>query len=197
MKLKQVEMDRLRKECKEKEKLLKETEVKGAEEERHNLTQQYNMLSSSISGLAGELKQMQIKIKEIRDELNEPQYRDAEANFRDCYVKRWVYEKTRKDICRYRAALDHAIMKFHSKQMEAINQYLDHYWRIIYQGNDIETIRIKTDNAEDPGEENKLKVNLSVKSRKTYNYRFLSLYFNDWIDLSCGAVKILYFMHFA
>ena len=40
--------------------------------------------------------------------------------------------------------VDDAIINFHQRKMEQINQILRELWTRVYQGNDIETIKIKS-----------------------------------------------------
>uniref|UniRef100_A0A914XY67 DNA repair protein RAD50 n=1 Tax=Panagrolaimus superbus TaxID=310955 RepID=A0A914XY67_9BILA len=63
-----------------------------------------------------------------------------------------------KDLETYVKCLDGAIIAFHSLKMERINIILQELWSSVYDGNDIETIRIKS---EPVGGSDK---------RKSYNY---------------------------
>jgi len=48
-----------------------------------------------------------------------------------------------QDLDNYYKVVDNAIIKFHQRKMEQINSILSELWSRVYQGNDIETIKIK------------------------------------------------------
>lgn len=71
-----------------------------------------------------------------------------------------------KDLDRYYKTVDDSIIEFHQHKMEQINSILSELWARVYQGNDIETIKIKSQTVG------------SAEKKKSYDYRFvLSFYF--------------------
>jgi len=88
-------------------------------------------------------------------------------------------EMANEDLNTYYAALDHAIMKFHSLKMEEINKTIKELWISTYQGNDIDYIEIRTDVETEGGSKN----DASTK-RKSYNYRVSVLATGE-----CGSSK--------
>jgi len=65
-----------------------------------------------------------------------------------------------KDLDRYYKTVDDSIIEFHQHKMEQINSILSELWARVYQGNDIETIKIKSQTVG------------SAEKKKSYDYRF-------------------------
>lgn len=62
------------------------------------------------------------------------------------------------DLSKYSAALDAAVMKYHSIKMEEINHIIEELWKATYRGTDVDTIMIRSE-AE------------NAKGNRSYNYR--------------------------
>ena len=58
-----------------------------------------------------------------------------------------VQQHSEKDLQKYYNALDYAMQHFHKDRMDSINTIIRELWRLIYKGNDIDHIEIKTDEA--------------------------------------------------
>lgn len=56
-----------------------------------------------------------------------------------------IQKHTEKDLQKYYTALDTAMTHFHKDRMESVNKIIRELWRLIYRGNDIDFIEIKTD----------------------------------------------------
>jgi len=65
------------------------------------------------------------------------------------------------DLEKFYKALSYSITRFHQERMEVINRLVKELWRQTYRGNDIDYIRIKTDDV-DP--------NAEIDKRKKVNY---------------------------
>ncbi|KAL9585222.1 MAG: hypothetical protein Q9212_001652 [Teloschistes hypoglaucus] len=63
-----------------------------------------------------------------------------------------------EDLGRYGSALDKAVMQYHSLKMEEINRIAEELWKRTYQGTDVDTILIRSDNEE-------------ARGNRSYNYR--------------------------
>uniref|UniRef100_A0A914YPJ5 Uncharacterized protein n=1 Tax=Panagrolaimus superbus TaxID=310955 RepID=A0A914YPJ5_9BILA len=72
-----------------------------------------------------------------------------------------------KDLETYVKCLDGAIIAFHSLKMERINIILQELWSTVYDGNDIETIRIKSEPME-----KSLKCEIDVVQDKKFWHQF-------------------------
>lgn len=60
----------------------------------------------------------------------------------------WQVQKhVEKDLQKYYSAIDYAMLHFHKDRMNSINTIIRELWRLIYKGNDIDYIEIKTDDA--------------------------------------------------
>lgn len=103
-----------------------------------------NELSGRAAHLRGELQGIHAQISSREDELR-VDYRDIEER----YIKKLVHIRVgtmaNHDLDKYSAALQHAILQFHSIKMEEINQTLDYLWKKTYQGTDIDTVLIRTE----------------------------------------------------
>lgn len=103
-----------------------------------------NELSGRAAHLRGELQGIHAQISSREEELR-VDYRDVEER----YIKKLVHIRVgamaNHDLDKYSAALQHAILQFHSIKMEEINQTLDYLWKKTYQGTDIDTVLIRTE----------------------------------------------------
>lgn len=81
----------------------------------------------------------------LMDELASD-YKDIDQIYREQQLLVQTNKMAIEDLALYHKALDNAIMKFHSLKMESINQKMKEMWEKTYQGNDIDTIEIRSDN---------------------------------------------------
>ncbi|KAG4428567.1 hypothetical protein IFR05_015951 [Cadophora sp. M221] len=87
-------------------------------------------------------------------------YKDAAANYRKAHVEVETTKAAIDDMQKCSKALDNAIMQFHSVKMEEINSIAAELWQKTYQGTDVDTIMIKSEND-----------NPSASTRRNFNYR--------------------------
>ena len=85
-------------------------------------------------------------------------YKDAASKFKEAHIKVETTKAAIEDLGRYGGALDKAIMKYHSLKMEEINRIIGELWQETYQGTDVDTILIRSDNE-------------NAKGNRSYNYR--------------------------
>lgn len=85
-------------------------------------------------------------------------YKDAAKNFKRAHIEVETTKAAVEDLGRYGGALDKAIMKYHSIKMEEINRIIEELWKKTYQGTDVDTILIRSDNE-------------AAKGNRSYNYR--------------------------
>lgn len=85
-------------------------------------------------------------------------YKDARYKYKEAHIKVEATKAAIEDLGRYGGALDKAIMQYHSLKMEEINRVIEELWRATYQGPDVDTILIRSDNE-------------NLKGNKSYNYR--------------------------
>ncbi|KAI4153552.1 MAG: hypothetical protein LQ340_002254 [Diploschistes diacapsis] len=85
-------------------------------------------------------------------------YKDAAQIYRKAHIEVETTKAAVEDLGRYGGALDKAIMKYHSLKMEQINRSIEELWKATYQGTDVDTILIRSDNE-------------TGKGNRSYNYR--------------------------
>ncbi|WFD34747.1 DNA repair protein rad50 [Malassezia cuniculi] len=106
--------------------------------------QEENEMNGKASHMRGELQGIQAQIASREQELVDD-YRDIEERYTQKQLHIRVGGMANQDLDKYCAALQHAILQFHSIKMEEINQTLDYLWKKTYQGTDIDTILIRTE----------------------------------------------------
>ena len=126
------------------------------------------------------------RIRESEAELGQPQYADIVLEYRRKEVELRTLEMGNKDFQQYCKGLEKALLSYHSKKMESINQVrrvrsgrpwcgagvglgtrrtaavmqvLKELWQKTYRGQDIEYIEIRADTAD--------------SGKSAYNYRVI------------------------
>jgi DNA repair protein RAD50 len=92
----------------------------------------------------------------------ERDYKDTAQNHKEAHIKVETTRAAIDDLGRYATALDQAIMRYHSLKMQEINRIMEELWRKTYQGTDVDTILIRSDNE-------------NAKGKQSYNYRVCSM----------------------
>ncbi|KAJ1033479.1 hypothetical protein NDA13_001470 [Ustilago tritici] len=116
-----------------------------------------NRLNGEASHLSGELASLRSQIKgrelELRDE-----FKGVHQNYKRKLIEVKTSEMANNDLEKYAKALENAIMRYHAIKMEEINDIIRYLWQKTYQGTDIDTILIKSDNE-------------GARGNRSYNYR--------------------------
>lgn len=114
-------------------------------------------LSTEKSALAGEMRS---KDKQLEQLINDfaTDYADAKDKYKETLAKVQTTTSAMSDLGKYGAALDKAVMKYHSLKMEEINRIIEELWKSTYRGTDVDAILIRSDNE-------------SGKGNRSYNYR--------------------------
>ncbi|KAF2112071.1 AAA domain-containing protein [Lophiotrema nucula] len=143
---------------------IEELESHNAEQDNERYTQdgqkwqnEVNRLSTVIAGDYATIATKDKALKEILDEWD-TDYKEAAYKYREAHIKVETTKAAVEDLGRYGGALDKAIMKYHTLKMEEINCIVEELWRQSYQGTDVDTIRIRSDNE-------------TGKGNRSYNYR--------------------------
>eukprot|EP00835_Amoeboradix_gromovi_P004007 NODE_290_length_11632_cov_0.441256.p1 type:complete len:1241 gc:universal NODE_290_length_11632_cov_0.441256:2619-6341(+) len=123
---------------------------------QHELTTSISDKTKRIASLNGQTKQLDDQRKELSKELM-TYYKDANLKHHTTLVSTITGELAIGDLTVYAVALDQAIMTYHSQKMRLVNDIIRELWVETYQGNDIDTIEIKTE--------------VESKGNKSYNYR--------------------------
>ncbi|CAL3972242.1 unnamed protein product [Diplocarpon coronariae] len=111
----------------------------------------------------------------------ETDYKDAAELYRKGHIEVETTKAAIEDMTKCQKALDSAIMKFHSVKMEEINNLAGELWRKTYQGTDIDTIMIRS--------ENETAASSSTSTRRNYNYRVVMVKQDAEMDMRgrCSA----------
>nr|WJN25013.1 DNA repair protein [Pseudozyma thailandica] len=116
-----------------------------------------NRLNGEASHLSGELASLRSQIKGREAELRE-EFKGVHANYKRKLIEVKTSEMANNDLEKYAKALENAIMRYHAIKMEEINDIIRYLWQKTYQGTDIDTILIKSDNE-------------GARGNRSYNYR--------------------------
>jgi DNA repair protein RAD50 len=146
------------------------TEREGA---RYQLERQ--SLAAEQATLVGQMKSKDVQLKQLVDDY-EIEYKDAAKQYKLAHIQVETTKACIEDLGRYVGALDKAIMKYHTLKMEEINRIIDELWRKTYQGTDIDTILIKSENE-------------NARLNKSYNYRVCMVKSDTEMDMRgrCSA----------
>ncbi|XP_060096492.1 DNA repair protein RAD50 [Heteronotia binoei] len=157
-----------------------ELQVPQLKKDRQHLEEKTEDLKRNHNLALGRQHGFEEEILRFKKELRDPQFKDAEEEYRKKMIVMRTTELANKDLDIYYKALDHAIMTFHSMKMEEINKIIRDLWRSTYRGQDIEYIEIRSD-----ADEN---VSASVK-RRSYNYRVVMIKGDTALDMRgrCSA----------
>ncbi|OLN84343.1 DNA repair protein RAD50 [Colletotrichum chlorophyti] len=126
--------------------------------EAKQLENRHNRLVAERGSIMGQMKTKDEELARLIAEW-EQEYKNASRKYRESHIKVETTKAAIEDLGRYGAALDKAIMQYHSLKMEEVNRIAGELWQSTYQGTDIDTILIRSDN------EN------ATTGRRSYNYR--------------------------
>lgn len=150
-------LEQVRREIEELEQHNAEDEKAYWEREGSKWQLQRNKLSAEQATVVGALKSKDETLVSILADYD-TEYKDSAKKYKEAHIRVETTKACVDDLGRYGGALDKAIMKYHSLKMEEINRIVGELWRRTYQGTDVDTILIRSENE-------------NVKSNKSYNYR--------------------------
>lgn len=150
-------------------------------QERNKLLEQRDTIQAKKSQTTGQIAELENQSKALKKELDRPEFKNAVKNYLKTYSESVVLKKIISDILKYRNALEWALMKYHAEKMEQINRSIYSLWRDIYRGNDIDYIRIKTEDESKPDR--------VTDKRRQYHYRVVQAKNDVEIDMRgrCSA----------
>lgn len=117
----------------------------------------YDSFSTQKSSKLGAAKAKDDQLGQLIKDW-ETDYKDAAYLYKKAHIEVETTKAAVEDLGRYGGALDKAIMKYHSIKMEEINRIIEELWKKTYQGTDVDTILIRSDNE-------------AAKGNRSYNYR--------------------------
>ncbi|KAJ5037557.1 uncharacterized protein L3040_007729 [Drepanopeziza brunnea f. sp. 'multigermtubi'] len=109
----------------------------------------------------------------------ETDYKSAAEDYRKAHIEVETTKAAIDDMVKCTKALDSAILQFHSVKMEEINSIAGELWRATYQGTDVDTIMVRSDNE-----------NVSTTTtRRNFNYRVVMVKQDAEMDMRgrCSA----------
>lgn len=176
---KEAEADVLKKKIEELRKSLGDLKYETLRTEKRKLQMEEETLNREKAQAQGRLREQQVTIASLRDELKNPVYANAEREYHEKVVKKKVMEAASSDLHSYYKATEWAMLHFHKEKMREINTIIRELWRQIYRGSDIDYIEIKTDVPEQT----------SADKRSQYNYRVVQMRNDVEIDMRgrCSA----------
>ncbi|EKG13927.1 Recombination/repair protein Rad50 [Macrophomina phaseolina MS6] len=161
---------------------IQELEEHNAEADRDRCQKEANAwqrkrerLAAESATLVGEARTKDEQLKRFLEEWD-TDYKDAAKNYKEAHIKVETTKAACEDLGRYGGALDKAIVKYHSLKLEEINRIIEELWRKTYQGTDVDTIMIRSENE------------TSNKTR-SYNYRVVMVKQDAEMDMRgrCSA----------
>ncbi|PAV91154.1 hypothetical protein WR25_10968 isoform B [Diploscapter pachys] len=134
-------------------------------ESRDELDRQHNNYSSEKeqaegenSRIGGKMEELHRGIKEAKLELQKKEYQNVLEELRKVMVTNEVNKCAVMDIENYASVLDKKLIEFHAEKMREVNDNLEELWREVYDGADIESIKIRADKGK------------ASKTRAAYDY---------------------------
>ena len=143
--------------------------------EGHRWQNERNKLTAEQATIIGNVRSKDDQLAQLLKDW-ETDYKDAPFKYKEAHIKVETTKAAIEDLGRYGGALDKAIMKYHSLKMEEINHIIEELWRKTYQGTDVDTIQIRSENE-------------TQKSNKSYNYRVVMVKQDAEMDMRgrCSA----------
>ncbi|KAF2222525.1 DNA repair protein Rad50 [Elsinoe ampelina] len=114
-------------------------------------------VNAELNKLVGQLQEKDSRLQKNIEDW-ETDYKDAAYKYKEAHIRVETTKAAVEDLGRYGGALENAVMKYHTLKMEEVNRIIDELWRRTYQGTDVDTIVIKSENE-------------SQKGGKSYKYR--------------------------
>ncbi|XP_062223293.1 DNA repair protein RAD50 [Phragmites australis] len=141
-----AEVDRLTRDIESlEERVLSIGSLSTVEADLKRHSQEKERLVSEFNRCQGTLSVYQSNISKHKQELKQTQYKDIEKRYTNQLLQLKTTEMANKDLDRYYAALDKALMRFHTMKMEEINKIIKELWQQTYRGQDIDYISINSD----------------------------------------------------
>lgn len=167
--------------CANLAKKLDNLDYRSVDCERKELVKKRDTFSIRRGELLGRMGEVNNHVAQLKREVNEPKYKESLKNYRSAHFELAIRRRAINDLLEHRAALEWALIQFHSEKMRDINSLIRQYWRMIYKGNDIDFIEIDTE--DDPEKKT------STSKRRNYNYKVVQSKNNSKIEMRgrCSA----------
>ncbi|KFH41819.1 DNA repair protein-like protein [Hapsidospora chrysogenum ATCC 11550] len=143
--------------------------------EARSLENHSNRLFAERGSVMGTMKTKDEELDRLLQEW-EMDYKDAKQKYRESHIRVETTKAAIEDLAQCSSAVDKAVMQFHSMKMAEVNRIAGELWQSTYQGTDIDTILIRSDNESSTGKRN-------------YNYRLCMVKQDTEMDMRgrCSA----------
>ncbi|KAK5992679.1 DNA repair protein rad50 [Cladobotryum mycophilum] len=143
--------------------------------EARSLENQSNRLLAERGSVMGSMKTKDEELGRLLQEW-EMDYKDAKHKYRESHIRVETTKAAIEDLAQCGAAVDKAVMQFHTMKMAEVNRIAGELWQTTYQGTDIDTILIRSDSESSAGKRN-------------YNYRLCMVKQDTEMDMRgrCSA----------
>ncbi|OAA48552.1 DNA repaire protein UVS6 [Metarhizium rileyi] len=171
--LRQLEV--LRREIEELEDRNAHEDYERLQHEARGLENQSNRLLAERGSVMGTMKTKDEELGRLLQEW-EMDYKGAKQKYRESHIRVETTKAAIEDLAQCGAAVDKAVMQFHSMKMAEVNRIAGELWQSTYQGTDIDTILIRSDNE-------------SASGKRNYNYRLCMVKQDTEMDMRgrCSA----------
>ncbi|KAI6783337.1 DNA repair protein RAD50 [Emericellopsis cladophorae] len=143
--------------------------------EARQLENHSNRLFAERGSVMGSMKTKDEELDRLLQEW-EMDYKDAKSKYRESHIRVETTKAAIEDLAQCSSAVDKAVMQFHSMKMSEVNRIAGELWQKTYQGTDIDTILIRSDNESSTG-------------KRSYNYRLCMVKQDTEMDMRgrCSA----------
>lgn len=143
--------------------------------EARQMENKSNRLLAERGSVMGTMKTKDEELERLLKEW-EMDYKDARHKYRESHIRVETTKAAIEDLAQCGAAVDKAVMQFHGMKMAEVNRIAGELWQSTYQGTDIDTILIRSDNESSTGKRN-------------YNYRLCMVKQDTEMDMRgrCSA----------
>ena len=168
-------LDVLRRDIEELEDRNAHEDYERLQGEARSLENQSNRLFAERGSVMGTMKTKDEELDRLLKEW-ELDFKDAKQKYRESHIRVETTKAAIEDLAQCSAAVDKAVMQYHSLKMSEINRVAGELWQSTYQGTDIDTILIRSDNESSTG-------------RRNYNYRLCMVKQDTEMDMRgrCSA----------
>lgn len=143
--------------------------------EARTLENHSNRLFAERGSVMGTMKTKDEELDRLLKEW-EMDYKDAKQRYRESHIRVETTKAAIEDLAQCSGAVDKAVMQFHAMKMAEVNRIAGELWQSTYQGTDIDTILIRSDNEGTTG-------------KRSYNYRLCMVKQDTEMDMRgrCSA----------
>ncbi|CAI6081319.1 unnamed protein product [Clonostachys chloroleuca] len=168
-------LDTLREEIKNLEHRNAHEDYERLQGDARQLENRSNRLVAERGSVMGTMKTKDEELGRLLEEW-ETFYKDAKHKYRESHIRVETTKAAIEDLAQFGSAVDKAVMQFHSMKMAEVNRIAGELWQSTYQGTDIDTILIRSDNESSTGKRN-------------YNYRLCMVKQDTEMDMRgrCSA----------